>query len=71
MVYIHCKVRKEKTTLEVQNKLLEADKQMLVISGQAIEEMRALRHDMKNQHKVMELMLSENRYDDLKNISNL
>lgn len=66
MVYIHCKVRKEKTTLEVQNKLLEADKQMLVISGQAIEEMRALRHDMKNQHKVMELMLSENRYDDLK-----
>ncbi len=39
---------------------------MLVISGQAIEEMRALRHDMKNQHKVMELMLSENRYDDLK-----
>ena len=44
---------------------------MLVISGQAIEEMRALRHDMKNQHKVMELMLSENRYDDLKNISNL
>lgn len=54
------------TALEVQNKLLEADKKMLVISEQAIEEMRALRHDMKNQHKVMQLMLRENRYDDLK-----
>ena len=65
MIYCHCKVRKEKTTLEVQNKLLEADKQMLVISKQAIEEMCALRHDMKNQHKVMELMLKERRYKDL------
>lgn len=66
MVYYHCKVRKEKTILEVQNKLLEADKQMLIISEQAIEEMRSLRHDMKNQHKVMEIMLKEGRYDDLK-----
>lgn len=66
MIYFHCKVRKEKTALAVQNKLLEADKQMLVVSEQAIEEMRSLRHDMKNQHKVMELMLKENRYDDLK-----
>lgn len=66
MIYFHCKVRKEKTALEVQNKLLEADKQMLIVSEQAIEEMRALRHDMKNQHKVMGLMLEEGRYDDLK-----
>lgn len=66
MIVYHCKVRKEKTALEVQNKLLEADKQMLIISEQAIEEMRALRHDMKNQSKVMQLMLKEERYDDLK-----
>lgn len=66
MIYFHCKVHKEKTELEVQNKLLEADKQMLIVSGQAIEEMRALRHDIKNQQKIMSLMLEENRYDDLK-----
>lgn len=65
MVYYHCKVRKEKTILEVQNKLLEADKQMLSLSGKAIEEMRALRHDMRNQQKLMELMLHEKRYEDL------
>lgn len=66
MIYYHCKVRKEKTALEVQNRLLEADKQMLMVSEQAIEEMRALRHDMKNQHKVMGIMLKEGRYDELK-----
>lgn len=66
MIYFHCKVRKEKTSLEVQNKLLEADKQMLIVSEQAIEEMRSIRHDMKNQQKVMGLMLAENRFDDLK-----
>lgn len=66
MIYYHCKIRKEKTILEVQNKLLEADKKMLIITEQAIEEMRSLRHDMKNQNKVMQLMLEEGRYDDLK-----
>ena len=66
MIYYHCKIRKEKTILEVQNKLLEADKKMLIISEQAIEEMRSIRHDMKNQNKVMEIMLEEGRYDDLK-----
>lgn len=66
MIYFHCKIRKEKTALEVQNKLLEADKQMLMLSEQAIEEMRSIRHDIKNQQKVMELMLAENRFDDLK-----
>ncbi len=66
MIYFHCNVRKEKTALEVQNKLLEADKQMLIVSEQAIEEMRSLRHDMKNQHKVMGIMLEEGRYEELK-----
>lgn len=65
MIYFHCKERNEKTELEVQNKLLKADRQMLVVSEQAIEEMRSLRHDMKNQHHVMELMLKERKYDDL------
>ena len=54
------------TELQVNNKLLEADKQMLIISEQAISEMRAMRHDIKNQYKVMELMLGEGKYDELK-----
>lgn len=65
MLYYYCKAHKENTDLTVQVKLLEADKQMLIVSEQAIEEMRALRHDMKNQNKVMRLMLEEKRYDEL------
>lgn len=66
MIYFHCKAYKENMTLGVQNKLLEADKQMLTISEQAIEEMRSLRHDMKNQHKVMSLMIEQNKFDEMK-----
>lgn len=66
MIYHHCMMHRENTILTVQNKLLEADKQTLIVSEQAIEEMRALRHDMRNQHNVMRIMLEEGRYDDLK-----
>ena len=65
MVYYNCKVHKEATMLAVQNKLLDADRKRLEISEKAIEEMRALRHDMKNQHGVMALLLREKRYDEL------
>lgn len=66
MIYFHCKVRKRMTELSVRNKLLEADKQMLIISEQAISELRSMRHDIKNQYKVMEIMLGEGKYDELK-----
>lgn len=66
MIYFHCQMHRENTILNVQNKLLEADKQTLQVSEQAIEEMRSLRHDMKNQQKVMGIMLEEGRYDNLK-----
>lgn len=66
MVYFHCKAVKRMIELQVKNKLLEYDKQMLVISEQAIGEMRSMRHDIKNQYSVMELMLKENKYEDLK-----
>lgn len=65
MVYYNCKIHKEATMLAVQNKMLDADRQRLEISEKAIEEMRALRHDMKNQHAVMALLLREKRYDEL------
>lgn len=66
MIYFHCKMHRENTVFTVQNKLLEADKQTLVISEQAIEEMRSLRHDMKNQINVMRMMLDDGKYDELK-----
>ena len=62
IIYFHCKGRKEVIELQVKNKLLEADKQMLAVSEQAISEMRQIKHDIKNQLKVIELMLEQKQY---------
>ncbi|MCD8308223.1 MAG: GHKL domain-containing protein [Clostridia bacterium] len=65
-VYFHCKTRKRQIEVQVENKLLEADKQMLVVSEQAIAEMRQIRHDIKNQYKVIGMLLKEEKYGELK-----
>lgn len=64
-VYVHAKSHNRLTTLAVENKLLEADKQTLAVSEQAVGEMREFRHDIKNQYGIMRMMLDEKRYDEL------
>ena len=66
MVYFQCKANKEKLLLEIQNRLLKTDKEVLAISESALEEMRTIRHDIKNQFQVMQIMLEEEKYDELK-----
>lgn len=66
LVYFHCRERDENTRLQIENKLLESDKKMLQLSDKAIEEMHELRHDIRNQYMVMDVMLSEGRYAELK-----
>ena len=65
MAYFHCRERDENVRLQVENKLLESDKKMMQLSDRALEEMRELRHDMRNQYMVMGVMLREGRYDEL------
>ena len=66
MVYYQCKEHQERITLTLDNRLLEADRQMLQLSQQAITNLQSLRHDIKNQFRVMEIMLNEGRYEELK-----
>lgn len=66
LVYFHCRERDENTRLQIENKLLESDKMMLQLSDKAVEEMHELRHDIRNQYMVMDVMLSEGRYAELK-----
>lgn len=65
LTYAHSEKSKEATELQVAAKLLEADKSTLIVSQQAIAEMHAIRHDIKNEFSVMKLMLAEGRYLDL------
>lgn len=65
VIYCHCTEHSEKMVLEVDKKLMEADIEMLSLSEQIAEEMKELRHDIKNQYLVMSVMLKEKRYDDV------
>ena len=67
LTYFNCQKNKETSELLLTRKLREADKQTLAVSRQAIAEMHALRHDIKNEFSVMRIMLQEKRYDDLNN----
>lgn len=64
VTYYHCMEHNAKMVLEVDKKLMEADIKMLSLSEQITEEMKELRHDIKNQYLVMSVMLKEKRYDD-------
>lgn len=65
ITYYYCTEHNEKVVLAVDKKLMEADMKMLSVSEQLDEEMRELRHDIKNQYLVMDVMLKEGRYDDM------
>ena len=65
VTYHHCTEHNAKVALEVEKRLMEADIEMLSLSEQMSEEMKELRHDIKNQFLVMDVMLKEKRYDDV------
>lgn len=65
VTYHHCTEHNAKMMLEVDKKLMQADIKMLSLSEQIAEDMRELRHDIKNQYLVMDVMLKEKRYDDM------
>ena len=70
ITYHHCTEHNAKLVLEVDKKLMEADIEMLSLSEQVAEEMREMRHDIKNQYLVMGVMLKEKRYDEMENYFN-
>lgn len=62
LVYLNCEKSKELTESLIAGKLLEADKQALTVSRQAIAELHEIRHDIKNQFNIIKVMLSERQY---------
>ena len=65
ITYHHCTDHNAKLMLEVDKKLMEADIKMLSLSEQLVDEMKELRHDIKNQYLVMDVMLREKRYGEM------
>lgn len=65
ITYHHCTDHNAKLVLEVDKKLMEADIKMLSLSEQVAEEMKEVRHDIKNQFLMMDMMLREKRYGEM------
>ena len=60
-----CKKQYERAMLFAENKVLQAEKYMLGLSVQSLEDMRMLRHDIKNHIGAMRILLQEMDYEKL------
>ena len=64
IIYEHSKEYAEKVTAEVENSLLKANANMMVVSDQAMEEVREIRHDIGNQYGIIKMLLQKKQYDE-------
>lgn len=65
MLYFYAKARKSMVHLQVENKLLEADKERIESFETAREEFHLLRHDLYNQMNILQIMLENENYGEL------
>lgn len=66
MVYFICKGDREISTLLAENKMNEADRELMRMTEKSMSDMRQVRHDVKNQLAYMGILLEEKKYGDLK-----
>ena len=65
MLYFYAKVRRTNVQLQVENKLLEADKERIESFETTREEFHLLRHDFYNQMNILQILLEKKDYDGL------
>ena len=65
MLYFYAKAKKNMLHLQVENKLLEADKERIEGFEMAREEFHLLRHDLYNQMNILQIMLENENYCEL------
>lgn len=65
-LYTICKEQEETTLLKEQQNQLLKERERFAMAEQQVEEIRSIRHDLKNQRHYMRILLEEKRYEDLK-----
>lgn len=65
-LYTICKEQEEATLLKEQQSQLIKERERFTMAEQQVEEIRSIRHDLKNQRHYMRILLEEERYEDLK-----
>ena len=63
-LYTICKEQEEATLLKEQQRQLIKERERFTMAEQQMEEIRSIRHDLKNQRHYMRILLEEERYED-------
>ena len=62
IIYLHCRERQAATELAIRNRLLESDRQVLAVSGQAVGELNLLRDETERRLNVALGLLRDKQY---------
>lgn len=66
---LHTMCREQSALLELQSEKQRfvAEREMAQMTESKLEDLRCIRHDLKNQYSYMQILLAEGRYEELKN----
>ncbi len=64
----HSMCQEQETILELQTEQqrLQAERELATMTDRNLEDLRCIRHDLKNQYAYMQILLEQERYDELK-----
>ena len=65
MIFAICSNHDALIQLQIKNFELEKNKELLAISEENLQKLRALKHDSKNQYECMKVLLENKQYDEL------
>ena len=65
-MYTLCLEQESIIELQAERQRLLSEKEMTLLMETSLEDLRAIRHDLKNQYSYMDILLSEKRYDELR-----
>lgn len=65
-MYTLCLEQESIIELQVEKQRLLSEKEMAQLTETSLEDLKAIRHDLKNQYSYMDILLSEKRYDELR-----
>lgn len=64
-LYQMCREQTEILNLQAEHQRLISEKETMITTQTRIEELRSIRHDLKNQYAYMQILLEEGRYQEL------
>lgn len=64
-IYTMCSEQRDLTNLQVERQRYLTEREMTKMAETSLEDLRCIRHDLKNQFSYLQILLSEKRYDEM------